>query len=66
MLLQLDAKGFDFSLEFELLFFSIMPSAIFIIASSWRTLSQARKPKMVHAPTFQCVKLVCIALHLFV
>lgn len=63
MLLQLDSKEFDFSLQFEQLFFSIVPSALFIVASSWRTLSQARKPKMVHAPTFQYIKLVCTALH---
>ncbi|KAF2241163.1 putative ABC multidrug transporter [Trematosphaeria pertusa] len=72
MLLQLDSKEFDFSLQFEQLFFSIVPSALFIVASSWRTLSQARKPKMVHAPTFQYIKLgaitayVCLALALVV
>jgi hypothetical protein len=60
--LQLDSKIFDFNLQFEQLYFSIVPSALFIVASSWRTLSQARKPKMVHSPTFQNIKLVCIAL----
>jgi ABC-type multidrug transport system fused ATPase/permease subunit len=64
VLLQIDSKGFDWSFQFEQLFFSIIPSALFIIASSWRTLSQTRKPKMVHAPMFQFIKLVCTALHL--
>jgi hypothetical protein len=58
MLLQLDSKGFDFNLQFEQLFFSIVPSALFIVASPWRTLSQVRKPEVVHAPTFQLIKLV--------
>lgn len=59
-LLQLDSARFDFNLEFEQLFFSILPSALFIVAASWRAVSQARKPKIVHAPTFQYIKLVCI------
>jgi hypothetical protein len=60
MLLQQDGKAFDFNIQFEELFFVILPSALFIVASFWRTLSQARKPKLVHAPTFQYIKLVSV------
>jgi hypothetical protein len=63
VLLKIDSKGFDWSFQFEQLFFSIIPSALFIIASSWRTISQTCKPKMVHAPTFQYIKLVCTAFY---
>ncbi|PVI01957.1 putative ABC multidrug transporter [Periconia macrospinosa] len=62
-LLQLDSQRFDFNLEFEQLFFSILPSALFIIAASWHTLSQVRKPKIVHAPTFLYIKLGAIAIY---
>jgi len=58
-LLQLNQKQFDFNLQFEQLFFSIIPSVLFIITSLWRTLSQARKPNVVNAPIFQTVKAVC-------
>jgi hypothetical protein len=57
-LLQLDGSRFDFNLQFEQLFFSIVPSALFIAASAWRTLSQVQKPVIVDAPTFQKIKLV--------
>jgi hypothetical protein len=60
--LQLDSEHFDFNLQFEQLYFSIIPSALFIVASLWRTLLQARKPKMVHSYAFQYPKLVCITL----
>lgn len=63
-LLQLNSRKFDFNLEFEQLFLSILPSAVFIVAASWRALSHARKPKVVHAQAFQYVKLVCILLHM--
>jgi hypothetical protein len=55
-------QGFDFNLQFEQLFFSIVPSALFIITAIWRTTSQTRKPNIVHARTFQYMKLVCDAL----
>jgi ABC-type multidrug transport system fused ATPase/permease subunit len=51
--------GFDFNLQFEQLFFSVVPSALFIFAAVWRTISQSRKPKIVHASMFQYTKLVC-------
>jgi hypothetical protein len=50
---------FDFNIRFEQIFLSIVPSVIFIIASSWRAASQLRKPTMVKAPVFQFIKLVC-------
>ncbi|KAI8624704.1 putative ABC multidrug transporter [Xylariaceae sp. FL1651] len=52
---------FDFNLQFEQLFFSIVPSALFILSSLWRVLHQARKPAIVHAPTIQWIKLSTIA-----
>ena len=58
-LFQLNQHDFDFNLQFEQLFFSIIPSALFIVTSTWRTLSQSRKPTVVNAPVFQLIKLVC-------
>lgn len=49
---------FDFNIQFEQLFFSIVPSVVFIVASSWRAASQLRKPTLVKAPVFQYIKLV--------
>jgi hypothetical protein len=60
-LLELNKDGFDFSLQFEQLFFSIIPSVLFIVFSLWRSLSQARKPTVVDAPIFQLIKLVRLA-----
>lgn len=57
-LLQLNQESFDFNVQFEQLFFSIIPSALFIVTSLWRTVSQARKPTVVKAPVFQLIKLV--------
>ncbi|KAJ5375709.1 ABC transporter integral membrane type 1 [Penicillium concentricum] len=59
-LLRLNQKDFDFNIQFEQLFFSIIPSALFIVTSVWRTLSQARKPTVVNAPIFQLIKLGAI------
>jgi hypothetical protein len=53
---------FDFSVQFEQLFLSIIPSVIFIVASSWRAASQLRKPTLVKAPIFQSIKLVCVSI----
>lgn len=62
-ILQMNQDDFDFSLQFEQLFFSILPSALFIATSIWRTIAQARKPLVVHAPAFQAIKVVrCHAL----
>ncbi|KAF7591124.1 hypothetical protein BBP40_001960 [Aspergillus hancockii] len=60
-LLQLNQEDFDFNIQFEQLFFSIIPSALFIVTSLWRALSQARKPTVVNAPpVFQLIKLGAI------
>ncbi|RYC64367.1 hypothetical protein CHU98_g1837 [Xylaria longipes] len=60
-LFEQDHATFDFNLQFEQLFFSIVPSAFFILSSLWRVLYQARKPAIVHSPTVQWIKLGAIA-----
>ncbi|KAI1110785.1 putative ABC multidrug transporter [Nemania sp. NC0429] len=62
-LFQQDYATFDFNLQFEQLFFSILPSALFIVSSLWRTLYQVRRPAIVHAPAVQLIKLGAIAIH---
>jgi hypothetical protein len=57
-ILQLNEQQFDFNVQFEQLFFSIIPSVLFIITSLWRAASQVRKPTVVNAPVFQLIKLV--------
>ncbi|TVY84375.1 ABC transporter FUM19 [Lachnellula suecica] len=59
-LLQMNQEDFDFNVQFEQLFFSILPSVLFIVTSLWRTVSQARKPNVVNAPVFQLIKLCAI------
>jgi hypothetical protein len=49
---------FDFTLKFEKIFLSILPSAIFIALSITRTALLARWPKVVGGHWFQIVKLV--------
>lgn len=61
-LLQMNQEEFDFSIQFEQLFFSIIPSALFIVIACWRMLSRAQKPTVVNAPGFQLVKVVCAIL----
>ncbi|KAK4463066.1 P-loop containing nucleoside triphosphate hydrolase protein [Cladorrhinum samala] len=62
-LLNFNEDSFDFNLQFEQLFFSILPSALFIVTSAWRTFSQARKPTLVNAPALQLTKLGAITLY---
>lgn len=57
-LFQLNREQFDFNVQLGQLFFSIIPSALFIVTSLWRTLFQARKPTVVNAPVFQLIKVV--------
>lgn len=57
-LFQVNETQFDFNLRFEQVFFSIIPSAVFIVASLWRVLSKARQPAVVVAPVFQGAKVV--------
>lgn len=61
-ILQLNEQQFDFNIQFEQLFFSIIPSVLFIVTSLWRAVSQVRKPTVVNAPVFQLIKLVTTAL----
>ncbi|KAM3083743.1 hypothetical protein ACMFMF_001108 [Clarireedia jacksonii] len=63
-LLHLNHEQFDFNIQFEQLFFSIIPSVLFIVISLWRMLSQARKPTVVNAPIFQLIKLVAITVYI--
>ncbi|KAI0389430.1 putative ABC multidrug transporter [Xylariaceae sp. FL0594] len=62
-LFQQDNATFDFNIAFEQLFFSIVPSALFIVSSVWRTLYQARKPAIVHAPMIQLLKVGAIGVY---
>ncbi|THV45305.1 hypothetical protein BGAL_0505g00080 [Botrytis galanthina] len=62
-LLQMNQEEFDFSIQFEQLFFSIIPSALFIVIGCWRMASQARKPTVVHAPGVQLVKVAAIVIY---
>lgn len=57
-LFQQNNEQFDFNIKFEQAFLSILPSVLFIIAASWRTVSQAKKPVLVNAPLFQIIKVV--------
>ena len=57
-LLAMNTVDFDFSLPFERLFLSIIPSAIFILSTSWRIVRQYRKPNVINARAFQIIKLV--------
>ncbi|KAF4958905.1 hypothetical protein FSARC_10903 [Fusarium sarcochroum] len=59
-LLYMNQERFDFNLHFEQLFFSILPGALFIVCSLWRSITQSRKPSVVHAPIFQLIKLGAI------
>lgn len=51
---------FDFTLKFEKILLSILPSAIFIALSVARTTLLARWPKVVQGNWFRLVKLVCV------
>ncbi|KKP00962.1 hypothetical protein THAR02_06934 [Trichoderma harzianum] len=59
-LFQQNNEQFDFNIEFEQVFLSILPSVLFIIAASWRTAAQARKPVLVKAPLFQIIKVAAL------
>ena len=57
-LLDMNHVEFDFNLPFEQLFLSIVPSALFMLSTSWRIVRQARKPNVINARAFQLIKLV--------
>jgi hypothetical protein len=58
-MLHLNHEQFDFNPQFESLFFSIIPSILFIPSSLWRTVARIRKPVVVNAPILQFIKTVC-------
>jgi len=64
-LMQQDARGFDFNLRFEQLFFTIVPSALFIVAASLRKGFLVRRCKIVHAAVLQYIKCVSMILDRF-
>ena len=57
-MLDMNHVDFDFNLPFEQLFLSIIPSALFILSTSWRIVRQFRKPNVINARAFQLIKLV--------
>ncbi|KAF5510100.1 ABC transporter FUM19 [Colletotrichum siamense] len=54
---------FDFTLKFEQIFLSILPSSIFIALSLPRAVSLLRKPNIVGGTLLQCVKIVFFAVY---
>ena len=50
---------FDFTLKFEKIILSILPSAVFIALSVPRCILIARKVRVVDGATFKFIKLVC-------
>ncbi|RAH75408.1 putative ABC multidrug transporter [Aspergillus aculeatinus CBS 121060] len=62
-MLHLNQKDFDFNLQFESLFFSIIPSVLFISSSLWRALARMRKPVVVNAPVLQSIKTGAIVIY---
>ncbi|KAL7796349.1 P-loop containing nucleoside triphosphate hydrolase protein [Trichoderma afarasin] len=59
-LFQQNDEQFDFNIKFEQVFLSILPSVLFIIVASWRTVAQVRKPVLVKASLFQIIKVAAI------
>lgn len=57
-LLRFDSRQFDFNIQFEQLFFSILPSSILIVASAWRVIARHKPRPSVAAPILQHVKAV--------
>ncbi|KAI5460736.1 multidrug resistance-associated protein [Mariannaea sp. PMI_226] len=52
---------FDFTLTFERIFLSLVPSSLFVVASVVRGLWLVRKPTVVKSHTLQVVKVACVA-----
>ncbi|OQD65677.1 hypothetical protein PENPOL_c005G03066 [Penicillium polonicum] len=59
-LFEQNSKQFDFNVDFEQVFLSIIPSALFIIPALWRTVYLTRKPAVVNASIFRLVKVGAI------
>ena len=49
---------FDFTIKFEQLVFSVLPSVLLIVASIWRVRYLSTSVVVVHAPLLQSLKLV--------
>lgn len=49
---------FDFTVKFELVVFSIVPSAIFVVLALWRTFHLSRKLSVVNESAIQLLKSV--------
>ncbi|GFF55775.1 canalicular multispecific organic anion transporter 1 [Aspergillus udagawae] len=62
-MLHLNHEQFDFNPQFESLFFSIIPSILFIPSSLWRTVARIRKPVVVNAPILQFIKTGAIVIY---
>ncbi|RGP69666.1 ABC multidrug [Fusarium sporotrichioides] len=54
---------FDFTIFFELTFFSLVPCCIFIVLALWRIHSLAQKRVIIHAPHFQLLKILGIVFY---
>ncbi|KAK4861145.1 hypothetical protein LT330_004061 [Penicillium expansum] len=59
-LFEQNSEQFDFNIDFEQVFFAIIPSALFIIPALWRTISLSRRPIVVNASVFRLVKVGAI------
>lgn len=55
-----NSEQFDFNIGFEQIFFSIVPSLLFIVGASWRTAFLTKKPTIVNTSASRFVKVVCI------
>lgn len=51
--------GLDFTFLFELIFFSLLPAAVFIGTAIWQCWKLQRNPKLVHQGKLRFIKLVC-------
>ncbi|CCF34126.1 ABC transporter [Colletotrichum higginsianum] len=56
-------NDFDFTLKFERIFLTILPSTLFAVLSIPRTIVLVCRPKVVGGVKFQCVKLAAIAIY---
>ncbi|KAI8961197.1 putative ABC multidrug transporter [Daldinia sp. FL1419] len=54
---------FDFTIEFEQIFFSLIPSVAFILLSLWRIVTLVQRPTIVNAPMIGLVKIVVAFLY---
>ncbi|GKT79547.1 ABC transporter [Colletotrichum tofieldiae] len=56
-------NDFDFTLKFERIFFTILPSTLFILLSIPRIIVLVRRPTVVGGINLQCIKLVAIIIY---